>query len=56
MPNDERNKQGDSKQEEEAKKTEIEPLTDEALEDVSGGTLDSSDGCCSCTACSVDRA
>ena len=32
------------------KKAEIEPLSDEALEDVSGG--DSSDGCCSCTACS----
>ena len=36
------------------KKVEIEPLSDEALEDVSGGlTPDSSDGCCSCSSCSA---
>ena len=35
------------------KKAEIEPLSDEALQDVSGGLApDSSDGCCSCSSCS----
>jgi len=31
-------------------KAEIEPLSDEALEEVAGGV--SSDTCCSCTSCS----
>jgi hypothetical protein len=31
-------------------KAEIEPLSDEALEEVAGG--DSSDNCCSCSDCS----
>lgn len=31
-------------------KAEIEPLSDEALEEVAGGT--SSDSCCSCLSCS----
>jgi hypothetical protein len=34
-------------------KTEIEPLSDQALEDVAGGvSAISSDSCCSCTGCS----
>jgi len=36
----------------EIKNTEIEPLSDEALENVAGG--DSSDGCCSCSGCSLE--
>ena len=48
MPNDEKNVP--NQQDEKEKKPEIEPLSDEALEDVSGG--DSSDGCCSCSSCS----
>ncbi len=38
----------------EPNKSEIEPLSDEALEDVAGG--DSSDSCCSCTGCSAASA
>ncbi len=38
------------KQPEPESKPQIEPLSDEALEEVAGG--DSSDSCCSCTACS----
>lgn len=42
----------------EAQDVEIEPLSDEALESASGGTLDrqfddgSSNSCCSCSSCS----
>jgi hypothetical protein len=43
-------------QQPEQEKPEIEPLSDQALEDVSGGLSriepSSSDSCCSCTSCS----
>ena len=54
MANDEKNVPKQT--EKEPKKPEIEPLSDEALEDVSGGLLDSSDGCCSCSSCSSSAA
>ena len=50
MANDEKNIPKQTDKEKEPKKPEIEPLSDEALEDVSGG--DSSSGCCSCDSCS----
>lgn len=37
-----------------SKKTDIEPLSDEALEEIAGGL--SSDSCCSCAGCSSKTA
>ncbi len=44
-----------NEQKPEPAKPEVEPLSDQALEDVAGGVVSadgSSDSCCSCTACS----
>ncbi|HEY7406518.1 MAG TPA: hypothetical protein VIB39_23520 [Candidatus Angelobacter sp.] len=51
MANDTPNNPTDPKQ---PTPPEIEPLSDTALEEVSGGVLreSSSDSCCSCTSCS----
>jgi len=47
---DEINKKQNQQPQPDPKKPEIEPLSDEALEEVAGGL--SSDSCCSCTSCS----
>jgi hypothetical protein len=54
MANDTPNKPNDPTQPEPGK-AEIEPLSDEALEEVAGGALEqaaSSNSCCSCSDCS----
>jgi hypothetical protein len=47
-------KNQDEQKKPEPGKPEVEPLSDEALEDVAGGALSamSSDSCCSCASCS----